>query len=196
MSSNVEYSAPKEHPVNLYFGSTDDMNDLKSKDNASQAYLIMQNNQLYYENSKLRLRIEKMKVEAETLSTDIESMDKTKTCLKGLLHNEIEINRIRDDICEVRGSDARRIARQAYILVCEIYATTCAVMLLFAAREVVEQELHEMVYLAQILIIFGNLLSTCVFTPTFKLTQIPEIEEALKKAEKGSENLHSIIDEL
>jgi hypothetical protein len=196
MSSNIENVTPKDHPINLYFGTSEDMNELKSKDNSSQSYVILQNNQLYYENSKLRQKIEKMKIDAENLSSDIDSLEKGKTCLKGLLHNEIEINQLSEEIYEIRENDTKMIIKHASTLVYEVYAMTIASMLLFAARDIVDPGLHEMMYFTQIIIMFGNMLSACVFTQSFKQTSTKEIEDRLKAARRGSENLHSIIDEL
>ena len=196
MSSNIENVTPKDHPINLYFGTSEDMNELKSKDNSSQSYVILQNNQLYYENSKLRQKIEKMKIDAENLSSDIDSLEKGKTCLKGLLHNEIEINQLSEEIYEIRENDTKMIIKHASTLVYEVYAMTIASMLLFAARDIVDPGLHEMMYFTQIIIMFGNMLSACFFTQSFKQTSTKEIEDRLKAARRGSENLHSIIDEL
>ena len=196
MTSNIENVAPKDHPINLYFGTSEDMNELKSKDNCSQAYVILQNNQLYYENSKLRQKVEEMKIDAENSLSDIDSLEKGKTCLKGLLHNEIEINQISEEMYKIKENDTKMIIKHAYTLVYEVYAMTIASMLLFAARDIVDPGLHEMMYFTQIIIMFGNMLSACVFTQSFKQTSTKEIEESLKVARRGSENLHSIIDEL
>jgi len=195
MSSNIE-NVPKEHPIHLYFGTSEDMNELKTKDNMSQSYIILQNNQLYYENSKLRMKLDKMKLDAEIFSNDMDSLEKSKTCLKGLLHNEIEINQISEELYEIKGNDAKKITKHAYTLVYEVYAITLASMVLFAARDLVDPGLHEMLYFTQVIIIFGNLLSACIFSQSFKKTSTKEIEDRLQFAKRGSENLHSIIDEL
>jgi hypothetical protein len=137
-----------------------------------------------------------MKIDAENLSSDIDSLEKGKTCLKGLLHNEIEINQLSEEIYEIRENDTKMIIKHASTLVYEVYAMTIASMLLFAARDIVDPGLHEMMYFTQIIIMFGNMLSACVFTQSFKQTSTKEIEDRLKAARRGSENLHSIIDEL
>lgn len=186
----------KEHPVNLYFGSPTDMADINTKDNASQAYVILQNNQLFSENAKLRSKVEKLKSDREILMTDYDNMDKSKTCLKGLLHNEVEINGIREQICKVYSDDLKAIVSRAYYFVGEMLLALAVLTFTVAAGNQFSPEYSDLLYTSQLSLFAGLFVSTVMFVLKLDTTNLSDLESSLKAASKASDNLHCIIDEI
>eukprot|EP00873_Tetraselmis_striata_P026915 jgi/Tetstr1/447179/TSEL_034616.t1 len=193
--------APKEHPVNLFFGTAADMADLAAdKDTGSQAYVILQNNQLFADNAKLRARVDKLRADKEILATDFDHLEKTKTCLRGLLHNEVEISGVREEICQVRAGDLKAVRERAYhfagevLLALLVLASTVAA----AAADRVPEEYRDLVLTGQLSLFAGLFVATILFVYLVNLdaTDIARLTRTLEDAAKASDNLHCIIDEI
>jgi predicted RNase H-like nuclease (RuvC/YqgF family) len=186
---------PKEHPVNFYFGNSNDMEEIKTKDNSSQAYLILQNNQLFSENAKLRAKIDRMRSEKETLGADCDNMERTKTCLKGLLHNEVEINDIQKEIRTVYAADMALMRTSAFNFAMEVLFAS----LVFAgsvALKTVSRSHGELILLCQALACAGTSVSALLFASSIESTDVTHLEKDLQNAQKASNNLHGVVDEL
>ena len=186
---------PKEHPVNFYFGTSNDMEEIKNKDNSSQAYLILQNNQLFAENSKLRTKIERMRSEKETLNADSDNMERTKTCLKGLLHNEVEINHIQKEIRTAYASDMAQMRTSAFNFAMEVLVAS----IIFAtsvALNAVTRSHEELILTCQALACAGTTISAVMFAAGIESTDVSRLEKDLENALKASNNLHGVVDEL
>ena len=187
---------PKEHPVNFYFGSAEDMVEIKNKDNSSQEYLILQNNQLFAENAKLRNKIDRIKSEKELVSTDRDNMERTKTCLKGLLHNEVEINDIQKEIRRAHSDDLVNMRRAALGFATEVVAAM-ACLAGSVVLDVVYKPQHEKIlWLGQMCLCAGTAASALMFAARVETTDVTALQESLKDAQKASNNLHCIIDEI
>lgn len=187
---------PKEHPVNFYFGSAEDMSEIKSKDNSSQEYLILQNNQLFSENAKLRNRVERVKSEKEVLGTDCDNMERAKTCLKGLLHNEVEINDIQKEIRTIQANDLAAMRRTALGFAVEIIAAVACLAGTVALDMAYKNDHEKILWMVQMCLCAGTAASALVFAASVDSTNIAPLEESLKDAQKASNNLHCIIDEI
>jgi len=193
--NRTRMDGPKEHPVNFYFGSAEDMSEIKNKDNSSQEYLILQNNQLFSENAKLRTRVERVKSEKEVLSTDCDNMERSKTCLKGLLHNEVEINEIQKEIRTIQAKDLLEVRRTALGFAVEIIAAL-ACLTGTVALDMAYPEHEKILWMVQTCLCAGTAASALVFATSIDATNIAPLEENLKDAQKASNNLHCIIDEI
>lgn len=187
---------PKEHPVNLYFGSAEEMSVIKGKDNASQAYLILQNNQLFSENAKLRSKVERVKSEKEVIGTDCDNMERTKTCLKGLLHNEVEINEIQREIRRVHAADLGTMRRAALGFAVQVVAAVACLAGSVVLDMVYNPEHKHIIWMGQVCLCTGTAASAFVFAATLESTDVTALEGGLKDAQKASNNLHCIIDEI
>jgi len=187
---------PKEHPVNFYFGSAEDMSEIKSKDNSSQEYLILQNNQLFSENAKLRNRVERVKSEKEVLSTDCDNMERTKTCLKGLLHNEVEINDLQKEIRNIQAGDLVAMRRTALGFVIEVIAAVACLAGTVGLDMAYNSGHEKILWMVQICLCVGTAASAVIFAASIESTNVAPLEESLKDAQKASNNLHCIIDEI
>lgn len=195
-NNRTRMDGPKEHPVNFYFGSAEDMAEVKKKDNSSQEYLILQNNQLFSENAKLRSRVERVKSEKEVLNADYDNMERTKTCLKGLLHNEVEINEIQKEIRTIQAKDLVAMRRTALGFAVEIIAALACLAGTVALDMASKPEHEKILWMVQTCLCAGTAASALVFAASVDSTNVAPLEESLKDAQKASSNLHCIIDEI
>lgn len=192
----IEMGSPKEHAVNLFFGSSSEMDDINKKDNPSEAFIILQNNRLHSENSKLQTKLDKTLREKDILSQDVDSMDRSRVCLRGLLHNEIEINKLRGELCNIYKSD---LDHNVKAIKSNVYETSISLTLI--ASLAVSQHLTPLgdclpMTIVQACLLLGTLLSSIIMCMSLKTTDANHIVQAVESAEKGSDNLHSVIDEL
>lgn len=202
MEAHKDYSKehskdpPREHPVALYFGNSNDMTEIKSKDNSSQAYLILQNNQLFSENAKLRNKVERVKSEKEVISTDFDNLERAKTCLKGLLHNEVEINEIQKEILRVNASDISTMKSSGLAFAFEVCIAVSVLAGSVALDMFYDLGQREILWMSQICLCLGTCASALVFASKCDSSDVARLEDDLKTAQKASSNLHCIIDEL
>lgn len=186
---------PPGAPVNLFFGTAADMEELKAKDNSSEAYLILQNNQMFAENARLRTRIERLRTEKETVVADHDNVERSRTCLKGLLHNEIEINQIHKSIRDAHASDIAQMRGAAFMFVFEvmvsavIIAGTVTVHAMTAQRE-------DIILITQLFLCAGTAMSAVLYASNTTPTDLSALEAELSDAQSASKNLHAVIDEL
>ena len=195
-SDKETMDGPKEHPVNFYFGSAEDMSEIKNKDNSSQEYLILQNNQLFSENAKLRNRVERVKSEKEVLGSDCDNMERTKTCLKGLLHNEVEINDLQKEIRNIQATDLVAMRRTALGFAVEVIAAVACIAATAGLDMAYNSEHEKIFWMVQMCLCVGTAASAVIFAASIESTNIAPLEESLKDAQKASNNLHCIIDEI
>ena len=80
------------HPVKMFFSTSDiKENVLNKKDDASIAYIIMQNNQLHTNCDHLKEELMEIKFQKQELEEEVDSLSKTRTCLQGYVKNELEL---------------------------------------------------------------------------------------------------------
>lgn len=169
----------------------------------AHAYVVQQNQFLHSEVARLRSRAERSSRERESAAVELEAAQRARTCLRGLLHNEIEVTRLRGELIttwrtafeRMRGR-ARRFAAQAALAAAGLVAVEirhafaddeaawCAasgVDVLAAAR----------VAACAAVAIGAVALLACSGEP-----DTTKVLQQLAAAERGSDALHAVVDEI
>lgn len=136
MSSGFVFTASDERKRRATSPSSPKTSPSSKKQNLEQnptAYLISQNATLQEEAQKARRSAERVSREKENVMKDLENSEKTRTCLKGLLHNAYESNKARTDLVQV-SEDISAKGFKATETVCtvNIFASVVSTIILLA----------------------------------------------------------------
>lgn len=66
------------------------LRDIARKDNAPTEYIIFQNDALHAECTRIRAIAQKFRGARDALQGEVDSLESGRTCMRGLLHNEVE----------------------------------------------------------------------------------------------------------
>lgn len=187
--------------LHVHFGDEGDMERAGRSSNPSQEYIILQNNQLHSEIAKSRARVERLVRERDVASQEADSSERSRVRMRGVLHNAVEVACLRRELCWTREGDALRARSACRAAGAEILAALSAV----AALDLLESGALGLdvgawrapvaVGRGALALLAGARALLLVAAPP-ALTDTREEEAAVERAERGSEHLHSIVDEL
>lgn len=197
-------AATQDERINFFFGR--DVAEVVKKDDATTQYMILQNDALHSQLEQARKAAARISKERDAASADLDSAERSKVCLRGVLHNEVEKNKARSDIItdaetSMKNKDAsdRRHYRLTYsqdaMCVAVLSVGLAANMLLGRSRYASSAA---MAY--AILSAFYNMIKTNIRASYYVFEEYQRRSrcnaDTLRKSERGSEYLHNIIDEL
>lgn len=96
--SNTEQTNDR---VNIFLGNDSTKNDILSGASPQEKYIILINDTLQTENRQHIDRVKELESQVEDLEGDIERMEKGKACLKGMLNNFNEMNKMKTNVAKI-----------------------------------------------------------------------------------------------
>ena len=87
--------------INIYLHREADKERVLSGSSPQEKYIILMNDTLQADNKRLTKQIDELENQVEELEGDIERMDKGKACLKGMLNNFNEIDKLSKQIVKI-----------------------------------------------------------------------------------------------
>ncbi|AUF82731.1 hypothetical protein TetV_649 [Tetraselmis virus 1] len=189
--------------INLFFGKEVDK-ITKSETNSTTSYIILQNDSLHAQLERMKRSCERASKEKDELVSDLESSEKTKTCLRGMLHNEVEKIEAYVRIVEkaekcIKVSDEKSIY---YTNGVSIGMIVCSLVILVSTAlgnqgmAMAATTLNSCVVSTMLMFSFKLIrMSRYPIHPAY-LNQTEEDKAYIRKAERGTEHLHSIVDEI
>ena len=87
--------------INIYLHREADKERVLSGSSPQERYIILMNDTLQADNKRLTKQIDELENQVEELEGDIERMDKGKACLKGMLNNFNEIDKLSKQIVKI-----------------------------------------------------------------------------------------------
>jgi len=99
--SNTQIKEQINDRVNIFLGNDSVKNDILSGASPQEKYIILINDTLQAENKQYFERIKELENQVEDLEGDIERMEKGKACLKGMLNNFNEMNKLSKQIVKI-----------------------------------------------------------------------------------------------
>eukprot|EP00873_Tetraselmis_striata_P033872 jgi/Tetstr1/454136/TSEL_041055.t1 len=117
MTEKTAGAAGREKSVNLFFGTKTELEEAIRKDDGCTAYIILQNDRLHTQAERQQRRIREVEQQRERIAEEAERAERSKTCLRGMLHNQIEKAQILSEItAELARSRARANANAGKLL--------------------------------------------------------------------------------
>ena len=96
--SNTEQTNDR---VNIFLGNDSTKNEILSGASPQEKYIILINDTLQTENRQHIDRVKELESQVEDLEGDIERMEKGKACLKGMLNNFNEMNKMKTNVAKI-----------------------------------------------------------------------------------------------
>ncbi len=87
--------------INIYLGSTTDQDKVLANASPHERYIILMNDTLQADNRNLVGKVTDLEAQVEELEADSDRMEKSKTYMKGLLKNFIEMMDLYKKICTI-----------------------------------------------------------------------------------------------
>lgn len=189
--------------VNLFFGTRSELADVAKKDDASTAYIIFQNDRLHSNVDRLQKRIKDAERDLHRATDDSDRAERSRTCLRGMLHNEIEKGRISRDV--------NAMLQEHNLYLGEVTKKTGTMSVVHAS---VALGVHALAWLwpdgsldsLALAVHLGNAavfgwMYCCARSQTASRTladrsALAEMEKQLASASRGTDHLHDIVDEL
>jgi hypothetical protein len=197
-------------PVNFYFGGLDKagfVNPSDSADKKSTNYIIFQNDRLHAMLKKLEDELHELTLKNDELENDNESLETSKTNLKGYVQNQGEYNRLSKKLVDVYETAITGINKYKDELEWNIKYLGLAFILLEIALFIYKLYNFDLFGAIEMFILNGAVayIVSKVYKPyteivkirNIKYTQtVVKIKEELKETSKGNDYLNDLIDRL
>jgi len=197
---------PDKQPVNFYFGSLKDSNVLSETKDKHQDYIILQNDFLHKKVEDLQTELFEVRKELEELTEDNESLELSKTSLKGYVQNQGNYSKMSKRLVEHYNQNLSKISKlnDQYVWQAKVFAVSYIVLEIC----ILIMKLYNREYTNFIMcIMIDCFLYYCIkeyFLIGYKnLISIKDVEnhhfvmkikEEMKEAEKGNDFLGDLID--
>lgn len=193
---------PRAKNVHLYFGSKSELAEISKKDDASTSYVIFQNDRLHSHVERLQRRVKELERERDKAVEDADRAEMSKTCIKGMLHNEIQRSQLLGDVVlnlEARGERLSSF-RSAYSASSAAHAAVALLAHLLGlwASGVLARAVFSAHFLHSVAYAWF-----CFGSPSRGSEEASASEAALlhlraklASVERGTEHLHNIVDEM
>eukprot|EP00873_Tetraselmis_striata_P043938 jgi/Tetstr1/464202/TSEL_009007.t1 len=198
-------SPSRSKNVNLFFGTRGELKEVAKKDDASTAYIIFQNDRLHAHMNRMERRAKEAERHLARASDDTERAERTLTCLRGMLHNEIEKGRMLTEINSVMRRHRDAMSRTLETMG---FAAATHAALTFGAHSLAWAANPDTSSLDSLTFAF-HLGSAAVFGWVWYRSRadagagcrsagrvLSELNDQLAEATRGTEHLHEIVDEL
>lgn len=196
--SNTEQTNDR---VNIFLGNDSTKNDILSGASPQEKYIILINDTLQTENRQHIDRVKELESQVEDLEGDIERMEKGKACLKGMLNNFNEMNKMKTNVAkietEIRQETTNHIRlfkhkANKQLRMLEAFMV-CVLGICY------EWNFGNCYILAGVMMIFiADAESTIanLTIPTFsdKENKLNELQSEIKEADKAQDYIHELIE--
>lgn len=178
--------------VNLFFGNRKELNDVVKRDDATTAYIIMQNDSMHSQIEKLKRSVERVSKERDNAVDDFERNERSKVCIRGMLHNELEKSKMLEEMVDVYESVVNTRASRNW----RNAAGACVMVFTGAVSSFVTVS-HGYCFAGVSAAVLGGIASLSMWLDAGPpIPDVSSLKEGLQKAQKGNEHLHNIVDEL
>ncbi len=187
--------------INIYLNRDSDKDKVLSGASPQEKYIILMNDTLQADNKRLTKQISELETQVEEFEGDIERMDKGKACLKGMLNNFNEIDKLSREVVKIE-----KEMRCDTVNFINTYRnrTTKLLRILESALVVVFAISYYFSISASILVSIVIILSiadaestiSCFQAPRFPLKEarLKEIAKEIIEANKGQDYIHELIE--
>jgi len=196
--SNTEQTNDR---VNIFLGNDSTKNDVLSGASPQEKYIILINDTLQAENRQHIETVKELESQVEDLEGDIERMEKGKACLKGMLNNFNEMNKMKTNVAkietEIRQETTNHIRlfkhkANKQLRMLEAFMV-CVLGICY------EWNFGNCYILAGVMMIFiADAESTIanLTIPTFsdKENKLNELQSEIKEADKAQDYIHELIE--
>jgi TolA-binding protein len=196
--SNTEQTNDR---VNIFLGNDSTKNEILSGASPQEKYIILVNDTLQTENRQHIDRVKELESQVEDLEGDIERMEKGKACLKGMLNNFNEMNKMKTNVAkietEIRQETTNHIRlfkhkANKQLRMLEAFMV-CVLGICY------EWNFGNCYILAGVMMIFiADAESTIanLIIPTFsdKENKLNELHSEIKEADKAQDYIHELIE--
>lgn len=173
----------------MFFGSRRELGEISKKDDAATAYIILQNDRLHSQVERATKRIKDLDRELASARADAERAERSKTCILGVVHNEVEKSRIMSDIVTAMDGSVQSVSH--IFRVAAVHAS--ASVLFHAAGCLLSPTIAAQSILA------AHICSLAVFAWAYRNMSAPDVRDLrceLEKAQRGTDHIHDILDEM
>jgi outer membrane murein-binding lipoprotein Lpp len=203
-------SSQPTQPVNFYFGNLENsglVSGSDTTDKASTSYIILQNDFLHSKVKELEDQVHELTAQVAELEDDNESLETSKTSLKGYVHNQGEFNKLSKKLVDIYDYSINSIAKSkdelewnVKFLGLAFIAFECALMI----YKLYNFDIFGIIELA-VLNGIGCYIAMKVYKPYLDIIKIKDIknrpmvikiESDMKEASKGNDYLNDLIDRL
>jgi hypothetical protein len=178
------------------------------------SYIVLQNDSLHSQLERAKRSIERASRERDLAVKDLDSAERTKVCLKGVLHNEAEKAEIRGKLVDAavehlraHGDSSARASRDGWIAGAVSVSTGAVLAAGLAAWNVIEAEGAPATAGAAAAAVAGAALAAywalkpdpAPGDPVVAYDSDPRVvslKDELARSLRGSSHIHEIIDEL
>ena len=199
--SNSQINEQTNDRVNIFLRNDSTKNDILAGASPHEKYIILTNDTLQAENRQHVERVKELESQVEDLEGDIERMEKGKACLKGMLNNFNEMNKMKTNVAkietEIRQETTNHIRlfkhkANKQLRMLEAFMV-CVLGICY------EWQFSNCYILAGVMMIFiADAESTIanLTIPTFsdKENKLNELHSEIKEADKAQDYIHELIE--
>lgn len=185
----------EEANVNMFFGSRRELNDVSKKDDATTAYIILQNDRLHAQAERTMKRVKDLERDLAAARADADRAERSKTCILGVVHNEVEKSRIMSDILREMDGSARSVS--------QLLATAAAHAAAAAVFHAAGCCLSPTISTAGQSLLAAHACSAAYLAWTYRKRGasetsrvVRELKGELDRAQRGTDRIHDILDEM
>jgi len=196
--SNTEQTNDR---VNIFLGNDSTKNDILSSASPQEKYIILINDTLQSENRQHIDRVKELESQVEELEGDIERMEKGKACLKGMLNNFNEMNKMKTKVVKFETEIHQETTNHIKLFK---HKATKQLRMLEAFMVCVlgicyEWQFSNCYILVGVMMIFiadseSTLDNLIIPTFTEKENKLKELYSEIKEADKAQDYIHELIE--
>ena len=187
--------------VNIFLGNDSVKNDILAGASPQEKYIILTNDTLQAENRQHVDRVKELESQVEDLEGDIERMEKGKACLKGMLNNFNEMNKMKTSVAKIEAEIRQETTNHIRLFK---HKATKQLRMLEAFMVCVlgicyEWNFGNCYILAGVMMIFiadseSTLANLTIPTFTDKESKLKELQSEIKEADKAQDYIHELIE--
>lgn len=199
--SNSQIKDQLNDRVNIFLGNDSVKNEILTGASPQEKYIILTNDTLQTENRQHIDRVKELESQVEDLEGDIERMEKGKACLKGMLNNFNEMNKMKTNVAKIETEIRQETTNHIRLFK---HKATKQLRMLEAFMVCVlgicyEWNFGNCYILAGVMMIFiADAESTIanLTIPTFsdKENKLNELQSEIKEADKAQDYIHELIE--
>lgn len=199
--SNSQIKDQLNDRVNIFLGNDSVKNEILTGASPQEKYIILTNDTLQAENRQHVDRVKELESQVEDLEGDIERMEKGKACLKGMLNNFNEMNKMKTNVAkietEIRQDTTNHISLFKHKATKQLRMLEAFMVCVLGICY--EWNFGNCYILAGVMMIFiADAESTIanLTIPTFsdKENKLNELQSEIKEADKAQDYIHELIE--
>ena len=199
--SNSQINEQTNDRVNIFLRNDSTKNDILAGASPHEKYIILTNDTLQAENRQHVERVKELESQVEDLEGDIERMEKGKACLKGMLNNFNEMNKMKTNVAKIESEIRQETANHIRLFK---HKATKQLRMLEAFMVCVlgicyEWQFSNCYILVGVMMIFiadaeSTLANLTIPTFTDKENKLKEFHSEIKEADKAQDYIHELIE--